>query len=557
MTIKKRVQLGSLIMLLLLAAGTLTVMFNLNQVRLGGPLHKQSQLAADLVADILPPPEYIIESYLEATLLLNDRDQATRHVERLKMLRADYETRHRFWLAADLPEAVKADITRKSYIPAMQFWNELDAHYLPAIAAGDDARAKASYARLSRFYATHRAAIDTTVTAATAFQKALADESFWRLLVAVAIYGGFGLLVAAIFTAAVLTIHRYIITPIERTARAMHDMADGNLRVEIFGATRTDEIGEMARALDVLRQTGLQKEELESAVATACENIRTGSAEISSASDDLSRRTEIQAASLDETVTVMENLSTSVRDTAVDAASVNDSMVGAQASAGEGGRIVRDAVSAMGLIEKSSHEIGQIVNLIDGISFQTNLLALNAGVEAARAGDAGKGFAVVANEVRALAQRSADAARDIKTLITNSSQQVQSGVKLVNQTGESLDQIVNKISEISQLVARIAKTAEEQANGIQQINVTIGEMGKSTSQNAAMVEQSTAAAHSLVAQANQLGELISGVNHAQPQQAEPAPTRQPAPAPAPRPMRVAASQGNLAIAEDPDDWTEF
>jgi len=272
----------------------------------------------------------------------------------------------------------------------------------------------------------------------------------------------------------------------------------------------------------------------------------------------------MQAASLDETVTVMENLASSVRDTAHDAASVNDSMTGAQACAADGGRVVRDAVDAMGLIEKSSHEIAQIINLIDGISFQTNLLALNAGVEAARAGDAGKGFAVVANEVRALAQRSADAAKDIKALITTSSRQVENGVKLVRQSGESLDQIVSRITEISQLISRIATTADEQATGLQQINMTIGDMGKSTSQNAAMVEQSTAAAHSLVAQANQLSALIGAIGQHQ-ADAEPVPAAPPVIVPkaapvasAPRRAPVApVSHGNLAVAEDPDDWTEF
>lgn len=561
MTIKKRVWLGSLIMLLLLAVGTLTVMYNLNMVRLGGPLSKQSALASDLVADILPPPEYIVEPYLEATLLLRDRAGLPAHAARLKQLRADYETRHRYWVEATLPEDVKAEITDRSYAPAMRFWNELDRHYLPALAAGDDAAINASYGRLTDAYVAHRAAIDTTVTKAIAYQKALGEESFRRLLIAVAIYGGFGLLVAGIFAAAILTIHRLIIVPIEKTAHAMHDMAEGHLGVQIYGAERSDEIGEMARALDVLRKANLQKVELEDAVATACENIRTGSAEISSASDDLARRTEMQAASLDETVTVMENLASSVRDTAHDAASVNESMTGAQACAADGGRVVRDAVDAMGLIEKSSHEIAQIINLIDGISFQTNLLALNAGVEAARAGDAGKGFAVVANEVRALAQRSADAAKDIKALITTSSRQVENGVKLVRQSGESLDQIVSRITEISQLISRIATTADEQATGLQQINMTIGDMGKSTSQNAAMVEQSTAAAHSLVAQANQLSALIGAIGQHQ-ADAEPVPAVPPviaakaAPV-ASAPRRAPVSHGNLAVAEDPDDWTEF
>ena len=476
MTIKKRVQLGSLVMMLLLAAGTLTVMYNLNLVRLGGPLHKQSQLAADLIADILPPPEYIIEPYLEATLLLNDRPHAREHAARLKQLRTDFDTRHDYWAAADLPAALKSQIVDKSYGPAMKFWGELDTHYMPAIAAGDEVAANASYARLTRFYKSHRVAIDAMVSAATNYQSSLTEKSFWSLLIAVGVYGGFGILVASVF--AILTIMRMIIAPIERTATTMHAMADGRLDVDVLGAERDDEIGEMARALDVLRCAGQEKARLEQAVSMACENIRTGSAEICAASDDLSRRTELQAASLDQTVMVMENLASSVRETAVGAATVAGSVKEAQGDADHGGRIVRDAVDAMGLIERSSQEISQIINLIDGISFQTNLLALNAGVEAARAGDAGKGFAVVANEVRALAQRSADAARDIKTLITTSSKQVESGVKLVNQSGESLQSIVARINNVSALITQIANAADAQATGIGFANLLaeIGDM---------------------------------------------------------------------------------
>jgi methyl-accepting chemotaxis protein len=225
--------------------------------------------------------------------------------------------------------------------------------------------------------------------------------------------------------------------------------------------------------------------------------------------------------------------------------------------------VVKEAVVAMDDIERSAQEIAKIINVIDGIAFQTNLLALNAGVEAARAGDAGKGFAVVANEVRALAQRSADAAKHIKDLISESSRQVSRGVELVGQSGEALDSIVEKVAEIAGLASNIAELATIQSNSLQQVNTAVGEMDKMTQQNAAMVEQSTAAARSLASEADQLTGLVSRftleekpADHGSNVREMPRPAqRKPARA-TPRP----SMHGNLAVAmnNDPsEDWSEF
>ena len=280
-------------------------------------------------------------------------------------------------------------------------------------------------------------------------------------------------------------------------------------------------------------------------VSETAESISTGSGQISAASDDLARRTEQQAASLEETAAAMDEITSAVRGTAQGAAQVNQSVSEAHNNATEGGRIVQEAVLAMDDIEKSSQEIAQIINVIDGIAFQTNLLALNAGVEAARAGDAGKGFAVVANEVRALAQRSADAASNIKELIVASSKQVERGVERVGQTGQALERIVAKVAQIAELAEQIASSAAGQANGLQQVNSAVSAMDQMTQQNAAMVEQSNAAARSLAAEADQLATLVGNFQLA---------TRtgsRPSSAPAPRAMRP-MTRGNLALA---DDWT--
>ncbi|GAA4219816.1 hypothetical protein GCM10022253_22420 [Sphingomonas endophytica] len=245
------------------------------------------------------------------------------------------------------------------------------------------------------------------------------------------------------------------------------------------------------------------------AVAAASNGINSGAADIRQASDDLSQRTEQQAASLEETAAAMDEITTTVGETAAGARRANDAVVEARTEAESSGDVVRRAVEAMSGIERSSSEISEIISVIDGIAFQTNLLALNAGVEAARAGDAGKGFAVVASEVRALAQRSADAAKDVKTKINASSEQVQSGVTLVSETGKALQRIIARIGEISTLVSTIAQSAEHQAIGLQQVNTAVSEMDGVTQQNAAMVEEATAAARSLAAEADRLATEVA------------------------------------------------
>ena len=236
--------------------------------------------------------------------------------------------------------------------------------------------------------------------------------------------------------------------------------------------------------------------------------INAGSEEIAQASDDLSRRTEQQAASLEETAAALDQITATVRKTASGALEVSGLVAQARAGAERSGAIVDQAVSAMSQIETSSNQVNQIISVIDEIAFQTNLLALNAGVEAARAGDAGKGFAVVAQEVRALAQRSAEAAKEIKALISTSSQQVGAGVDLVAQTGEALRAIVGQVASIDSLVKEIAASAQEQSTGLHQVNVAVNQMDQVVQQNAAMVEEATAATHSLKGEAGDLARLV-------------------------------------------------
>ncbi|KAA2316337.1 PAS domain S-box protein [Pseudooceanicola sediminis] len=242
------------------------------------------------------------------------------------------------------------------------------------------------------------------------------------------------------------------------------------------------------------------------AVIQNAESIRGETGEISNAADDLAKRTEKQAATLEETAAALDQLTASVKSAAIGADEASKLAGGAQAKAEMGGQVARDAITAMDAIKVSSQEISKITGVIDDIAFQTNLLALNAGVEAARAGDAGRGFAVVATEVRALAQRSSDAAREINQLISASGNHVKSGVDLVDKTGEALGDIVTSVADISTRVATIASSAREQSLGLNEINNAMNDLDQVTQQNSAMFEETTAASHALTSEANSLVE---------------------------------------------------
>lgn len=291
---------------------------------------------------------------------------------------------------------------------------------------------------------------------------------------------------------------------IDEVSAALRGMAEGDF------ATSVPELpaafAELQLHLDGMRR------QVSSALGDVSQTsmaVGVGAREIRQASDDLARRTEQQAASLEEASAAMTTLASTVRSSADDAAHMHDSVQQAHGEALKGGSVVGEAVDAMKDIHGSAQEIGKIISVIDGIAFQTNLLALNAGVEAARAGDAGRGFAVVATEVRALAQRTADAARDIKTLISASSTQVERGVSLVGQTGNTFSIIVEQVGHVAELASNIARMASEQAVSIGQVRETVREMDTMTQQNAAMVEEATAAARSLASESQRLSTLVA------------------------------------------------
>ena len=298
---------------------------------------------------------------------------------------------------------------------------------------------------------------------------------------------------------------RSITRPMIHAMTVADRVAAGELdgRIDI---SAQDETGQVLQALDRM-QTNLAQ--VVASVRQNSESVATASAQIAQGNQDLSSRTEEQASALQQTAATMEELGVTVRNNSASAQQANQLAQGASAVAAQGGEVVGRVVTTMQAINDSSRKIGDIIGVIDGIAFQTNILALNAAVEAARAGEQGRGFAVVASEVRNLAQRSADAAREIKTLIGRSVEQVEQGTLLVDQAGKTMGEIVGSIQRVSDIVAEISAAGVEQSSGVQQVGEAVSQMDQATQQNAALVEESAAAAESLKGQAQQLVEAVA------------------------------------------------
>jgi len=299
---------------------------------------------------------------------------------------------------------------------------------------------------------------------------------------------------------------RSITGPLRTAERVAHEIADMNLSGDAQRHYGSDETGQLLRALDAMREALRQALQQ---VRGVVDNITTASSEIASGNADLSARTEQTASNLEETASAMEELTSTVRHSADSAAQANQLATSATQVAVRGGEVVNQVVSTMTAIHASSRRIGDIIGTIDGIAFQTNILALNAAVEAARAGEQGRGFAVVAGEVRTLAQRSAEAAREIKALIGASVDHVEAGARLVEEAGGTMTEIVTSVQRVTDIVGEISTAATEQSQGIGQVNVAVADLDKMTQQNAALVEESTAAAESLKDQAARLSGVVA------------------------------------------------
>jgi len=341
---------------------------------------------------------------------------------------------------------------------------------------------------------------------------------------------------------------RSITRPLNEAVELTDAIAGGNLTVQAH-TDRQDEFGHLLRSVS---QMAAKLRGLVSEVRSGVDSMSNASVEIATGNHDLSSRTEQTAANLEETAASMEQLTATVTQSADTARQANQLASTAAQAAGRGGEVVAQVVTSMQTITHSSRKIADIIGTIDGIAFQTNILALNAAVEAARAGEQGRGFAVVASEVRGLAQRSAEAAKEIKGLITASVESVETGSEQVTQAGQAMDEIVSSVRRVSDLIGEITASSSEQRDGIAQVNVAVTQLDQMTQQNAALVEQSAAAASSLRDQAQRLAEVVSVFNVGyQAPAPKPAPVRAPvaaraAPSPAPAATRVAGATAAAA-----------
>lgn len=510
-----------------------TSMYALKELKVGGPVYGRIVSMKDLTADILPPPAYIIEAYLEVTLIQAEPQSASAHTPRLAQLNKDYLARHTFWSGQEIDAKLKSRLLKDSDKFVRQFFQLLDAEFLPAIERKDTAQARAAYEKMTAAYEGHRAVVDDMVSAADRLTKDSETYSSSRIGTLTSVIWGVSALVLLVIVGSAAAIILGLVRPVSEVTAAMERLSAGDLNVIIPGAGRQDEIGEMAAALDIFRtnsrkilqmsaeQERMKEEaevarkkallemagaferdvgELVSRVVSAATELKTTAQTVAAASEE----TQQKAGSV-AVAAATEELSASFRE------------IGARVT--ESTSIVGQAVTEAGStaesvsgLETAAQKIGEVIGLINDIAGQTNLLALNATIEAARAGEAGKGFAVVASEVKALDTQTAKATEDIRVQIAaiqTASQQSSAAIKSISGT-------INRVNDIS---PNIAAAVEEQDAATGEIARAVSQAAKGTAEvtynvgNVSSVAQSSSQAASQVLMAaealSQSGEILS------------------------------------------------
>ena len=445
------------------------VFVKFNQLKVNGPVYQEIVQGKDIIADILPPPKYIIESYLTVFQLANSKTAEQRNalVSRLDQLEQEYNTRLVYWQENLSEGTLKNLMVQDSHMPAKQFYEVAKNEFIPAILSGNTRGAQTILdGKLTDLYAEHRAVVDEMVKLSTA-QNTMNEQTATDLLqTAYSILIALGisiLVISLIVEGLVIRIGKAILEPIRKAVGVL-----GNMSVQINSA----------------------------------------SMQLSSASQQLAEGSTEQAASIEETSATMEETTSMVRQNFENTRHASLLSEKTNESAIDGVTKMLDMNHSMEEIKKSSDDIAKIIKVIDEIAFQTNILALNAAVEAARAGEAGAGFAVVAEEVRNLAQRSANAAKDTAAIIDKNIELSRRGVDISNLVSKSLEEIKSNAEKVSRLVTEINASSEEQTRGTEQISRAISQMEQVTQQNAAVAEQSSASSQELLSQSEQLAGVV-------------------------------------------------
>jgi methyl-accepting chemotaxis protein len=502
---KNKLTLGHLIFLQAAAGILVAVLLLINAMWANSVNERASEkvfVAKDVTADILPPPMYLIELKLnlaEASVGKESAEELRKAVDRLEK---EYLDRVAYW-NANPPFGLETQLMGAQHDSALKLIASA-REVVKKMEAGDSAGVQTAMASVDEAYQKHREGVDSTVLAALAFadqsMQGLKDkhQTIERLQWGVMVLGVVVLFAAAFF------LLRKIVAPLNMAVDVAQRIAQGDLTHKV-GSDALRETGQLLLALDAM------KESLRNTVGQvrmATDSINTASSEIASGNQDLSSRTEQTASNLEQTAASLEQLTSTVAQSSDAARQANQLAVSASEVAVRGGAVVNQVVTTMDEINHSSKKISDIIGVIDGIAFQTNILALNAAVEAARAGEQGRGFAVVAAEVRNLAQRSAEAAKEIKGLIGTSVDKVDAGSRLVARAGQTMEEIVGSVQRVTDIIGEITAASGEQSDGISQVNTAVSQLDQMTQQNAALVEQSAAAAESLKDQAVRLAQVV-------------------------------------------------